>query len=114
MREMTFKGKKFISCQFCHENDCTRTFNVQTQCVCVCERVCSIIQPASTMRENRFILAQRKIDFLTQEVKDREKERGRRQKRRDGGRGRERAYVFNHAQRQSYLNVHSFNFEMKK
>lgn len=41
----------------------------------VFERVCSIIQPASVMREDGFILAKRKIDFLTQEMKDRERAR---------------------------------------
>lgn len=77
----------------------------------LCERVCSIIQSASMMREDGFILAKRKIDFLTQEMKDREKDRDRS---RETDRARERTYVFNHAQCQSYLNVHSFNFKMKK
>lgn len=69
------------------------------------------------MREDGFILAKRKIDFLTQEMKDRERAEGdryREKRKRRKGREKERAYAFNHAQCQSYLNVHSFNFEMKK
>lgn len=79
----------------------------------VFERVCSIIQPASVMREDGFILAKRKIDFLTQEMKDRERARKEIETERQTERESETAYVFNHAQRQSWLNVHSFNFEIK-
>lgn len=67
----------------------------------VFECVCSIIQPASVMREDGFILAKRKIDFLTQEMKDRERGRTEIETERQTGRESETAYVFNHAQRQS-------------
>lgn len=62
------------------------------------------------MREDRLILAKLKIDFLTQEMKDRETERETGGERERKGR---RAYLFNHAHSQSWLNVHSFNVEME-
>lgn len=69
---------------------------MQTQFVS--ERECSIIQPASTMREDGFILAKRKIDFLTQEMKDSETEReeGDRNGETDRERGREHTYSIMH------------------
>ena len=62
------------------------------------------------MREDGLILAKLKIDFLTQEMKDRETERETEGERE---RQRRRAYLFNHAHSQSWLNVHSFSVEME-